>query len=164
MVTAAHRDDIACGAGCTACCRQDLTVCTIERDHIAAYLAEHGLEPRDESRTDQDRHPLFERLQGGVPCAFLGPQGRCSIYEARPLICRTHGLPIVVEETVGTCALNFQGHAERGEFEDLPANHKLDLDLLNTTLAVIERLYAEGRGVEPSRESLLELRRRVESV
>ncbi|MFW5788732.1 MAG: hypothetical protein ACOCW3_02220, partial [Spirochaetota bacterium] len=27
-------------------------------------------------------------------CAFLGRSGECTVYEGRPIICRTHGLPL----------------------------------------------------------------------
>ena len=33
-------------------------------------------------------------MRGGDACAFLSEAGRCTIYPARPLLCRTHGLPI----------------------------------------------------------------------
>ena len=34
--------------------------------------------------------------------------GQCAIYEARPLICRTHGLAIGVDGGLDHCPLNFE--------------------------------------------------------
>jgi len=57
----------------------ELTVFTVEADRIRAR---HGdLLTRDEP------HPV-----GG--CAFLDEQGACRIYDVRPYVCRTQGLPL----------------------------------------------------------------------
>lgn len=157
-----HGDAIACQAGCTACCRQDLSVCTVEHDYVLAYLASHSIKPSDGARTEIDTHPLFDTLSGGEPCTFLAAGGRCTIYEARPIICRTHGLPIVVHSQIETCALNFRDRSD--DLASLPTNHTLMLATLNTTLAVIERLYTGSRRVEPSRTPLSVLRRTAESL
>jgi Fe-S-cluster containining protein len=74
-----HADRLACRLGCTACCVDDLTVFGIEADRIRAA------------------HP--DLLEHGVPhppgaCAFLGEEGACRIYDARPYVCRTQGLPL----------------------------------------------------------------------
>jgi hypothetical protein len=88
---------------------------------------------------------------------MLGPAGRCDIYEARPLVCRTQGLPlgypegIVPVETVRfraraldviCCPLNFT--------EDEPDERDvLDASRVDTMLALVARLEgddgAEGR-------------------
>jgi len=73
------RRPVRCGVGCTECCVDDLTIWTIEAARIrrgAAHLLAHG-EP----------HPP-------LACAFLDPDGACRIYEQRPYVCRTQGLPL----------------------------------------------------------------------
>ena len=35
-------------------------------------------------------HPDYEYLIKTLPCAFLAPDNRCSIYEIRPTGCRTY--------------------------------------------------------------------------
>jgi Fe-S-cluster containining protein len=40
-------------------------------------------------------------------CAFLGSQGECRVYEARPYVCRTHGLALALQRgPVSVCSLN----------------------------------------------------------
>jgi len=157
-VVAQYTTDIACTAGCTACCRQDLTVCTVERDYISAFVSSHDIEPADGALTPTDDHPLFTLLAGSGPCVFLAHGGVCAIYEARPLICRTHGLPILVDGKLDSCGLNFRV-APDDRFAHIAPAHKLDLETLNTTFAVIERIFADATGQEPTRMLLSELRR-----
>ena len=67
-----------CKPGCCHCCQDDLTMTPAE----AAVIKK-----------------LFPDLKHQKPhakglCPFLDDQGLCRIYEARPYICRTHGLPL----------------------------------------------------------------------
>lgn len=78
-VTRAHGGLLACRAGCADCCADGLTVFEIEAAAIAA------------------RYP--ELLAEGAPheegaCAFLDERGLCRVYDARPYVCRTQGLPL----------------------------------------------------------------------
>ena len=75
----AHGHKAACGLGCTRCCLDDLTVFEIEAEAI--------------------RRSHAELLSEGEPgpagaCAFLNAAGGCRIYEQRPYVCRTQGLPL----------------------------------------------------------------------
>jgi hypothetical protein len=80
-----HGPGLACGRGCADCCVDDLTVFEVEADRI--------------------RHAAPELLRSGVPhaagrCAFLDGDLACRIYEHRPYVCRTQGLPLRwLEET-----------------------------------------------------------------
>jgi hypothetical protein len=74
-----HGSRLHCSRGCSACCIDGLTVFTVEAQNIARHYAEllkHG-EP----------HPAGA-------CAFLDPKGNCRIYDHRPYVCRTQGLPL----------------------------------------------------------------------
>lgn len=47
----------------------------------------------------------------GLPCPALGTEGECTIYEARPVICRRFGMPIYDYKNpanVHACELNFK--------------------------------------------------------
>lgn len=72
-------DRLRCRTGCTACCRDDITVFTVEaaliRRHFSEFIA------RDQP------HPEGK-------CAFLSAAGACRIYPHRPYVCRTQGLPL----------------------------------------------------------------------
>lgn len=70
---------MACKRGCADCCVDDLTVFEIEAERIRSN---HG-----------------DLLSSGRPhpegsCAFLDDEGACRIYEDRPYVCRTQGLPL----------------------------------------------------------------------
>jgi len=78
-LAARHAGRLRCGRGCHACCVDDLTVFELEAERIRsrhAALLEHGAP-----------HPAGA-------CAFLGDAGECRIYEDRPYVCRTQGLPL----------------------------------------------------------------------
>ena len=70
---------INCKLGCSGCCIDNITVYKVESTPIIAnYKA---------------------LLKTGVPhklgkCAFLDQTGACRIYEHRPYVCRTQGLPL----------------------------------------------------------------------
>ena len=79
---------------------------------------------------------------------------RCSIYESRPLICRTQGLPLLIEsedgeQEVDFCPLNF---TEPGAIDDLDEDHLVPLDALNLRLALLnlEHCRETGLGDEAS--------------
>lgn len=116
-----------CAAGCDDCCRQRLTVFPVEAAAIRAHLA--GGNPALRARLSGTADP-HDR------CAFLW-NGRCAIYKARPIICRTHGLPIRVDGRLDHCPLNFT--------DDVPEPAiVLDLEQINTLLALVDRLHAEA--------------------
>lgn len=75
----AGQHNLQCRRGCSSCCVDELTVFEVEADRI------------------RDAFP--ELLEAGKPgpagaCAFLDHDGACRIYEARPYVCRTQGLPL----------------------------------------------------------------------
>jgi Fe-S-cluster containining protein len=64
---------------------------------------------------------------------------RCLLYDARPIICRTHGLPITYttdgHRNSDCCPLNLT------ESEAVSGSNVLDLDKLNTLLVAINSIY-----------------------
>lgn len=78
-VEQANARRLRCHAGCSDCCTDGLTVFEIE----AAIIRRHHAELIDTG----EPHP-----EGA--CAFLDGEGRCRIYEQRPYVCRTQGLPL----------------------------------------------------------------------
>jgi hypothetical protein len=85
----------ACRAGCAHCCHQAVGVTPPEvfaiHDHLRATRAPAELDAvvaRVRAADDATRGmAAAERLSPELPCPFL-EDGRCSIYEARPLSCR----------------------------------------------------------------------------
>ena len=73
----------ACSSSCNYCCYQSVSVCELEASAISKLTGRSYTRPKNTS-VYEDRQKYM-----GVPCTFLD-KGRCSIYEERPIICRTH--------------------------------------------------------------------------
>jgi len=74
-------------------------------------------------------------------CTFLY-NDRCSIYEARPIICRTQGAPLFIqsENVLDYCPLNF-------EKADPEKEDWLNLERLNTLLSFAAKTTGEEKRV-----------------
>lgn len=134
-------EQFACRPGCESCCHHRFSVFEVEAAPIRDALAQLA-------RTDPEaRRRVRERGQDSEleACALL-IDGRCSVYEQRPLICRSHGLPIGVRESdepgsalrLDHCPLNFLNH-------EIPRASVLVLDAINQPLAVLAELTAPGQ-------------------
>lgn len=138
----------ACRPGCDRCC-QRISVFAVEAAPIREALADLGRRDpalRQRIRRQADDPSLADR------CALL-VDGQCSVYSARPLICRSHGLPVAVDGRVDVCPLNFQDPEERP-----PAASVLRLDAVNQPLAVLAELWRRDEGgASPTRIELAAL-------
>lgn len=141
---ARHPSEIRCGAGCDACCRTQLSVTPVEAAWLEAHLA--TLDPVTRAR-------LAARAAEPDPlrCAALEADGRCAVYEGRPLVCRTHGLPVKLRTPRGlaviqSCHLNF---AERGPEAADPAC-VLDQETLSTLLAAVNAEWVAAHPGPPA--------------
>ena len=103
QLTKIHLGRLSCRRGCSACCSDDLSVTRIEAENIRLRNA------------DLIRHAAPHPIGA---CAFLDQEGACRIYEDRPTICRSQGLPLRVivenereeiEERRDICPLNLDG-------------------------------------------------------
>jgi len=106
-----HATRLVCRRGCHECCVEGLTVFEVEAENIRRH--------RSKLLTRADPYP-----EGA--CAFLDRAGACRIYEHRPYVCRTQGLPLrwvdqlpdgVSVEMRDICPLNSRGQL----VEDLSA-------------------------------------------
>jgi Fe-S-cluster containining protein len=106
-VEARHGADMQCATGCSDCCHVHLTITSAE---AAAIRAEVGGWPGDRRRTLRT-----VRTADDPRCAALDEVGRCRIYDARPVVCRSHGVPIRLRHgslpVVESCSRNF-AHSE----------------------------------------------------
>lgn len=112
----AYAHHVQCGFGCYYCC-DEIAVLPIELEALRRYLGETGVPPEetrggppeDAGETPEERlHSVDRSVHGTLPaeqtqsgektprrrCAFLGRNGECTVYAGRPIICRTHGLPL----------------------------------------------------------------------
>jgi len=133
-----HGDLIACGRGCSACCRGlfDITM-------LDAFYLRSGIDALPETVQRSLRQKAIDRLAGlaslnpafvepwilnripeeqweelmpeddETPCLLLGEDGSCLVYEHRPMTCRLNGIPLydVSGEAIMEewCTLNFPG-------------------------------------------------------
>ena len=130
-------DGITCHAGCDDCCQRRFSVTALEAEGMAEAL---------DALPEEARRALAERAANpSGPCALLHEDGRCAAYEARPLICRTHGLPIrfagearhlpvVQPVSIDACPRNFSGR----DLDALPREHVLDQGTLSTILGALD--------------------------
>jgi len=97
---------ITCKKGCPGnCCQRHITVFPIEAFAFARALLQ--LSPEQASRI---QHKARQTTSFG-PCPLL-EDGACLMYDARAIICRTHGYPILSEyrghRSIGFCHRNFK--------------------------------------------------------
>ena len=107
-----HGDRLRCGRGCSDCCVDDISVFEVEAARIRTHCG--------------------ELLTGAIPhppgaCAFLDGEGSCRVYEHRPYVCRTQGIPLRWTEEIepgelaelrDICPLNDAGEPPVEEMEE----------------------------------------------
>lgn len=90
--------NIACKPGCAFCCKFRISVLPIEALRIAQHVESEfsdeekaGLRERVGAYIEQlnELHGMA-RVDTPIDCPFLGEEGRCTIYDVRPLACRMH--------------------------------------------------------------------------
>ena len=149
-----HGEQMRCGEGCSACCRTRLTITGIEAEAIGDWA-------RDRSEAERRTLAAAGRaaIGGGADrCVALDQDDRCRIYPARPLVCRSHGVPVRLRgerslPVITSCELNFtDGGPGRADPDCV-----LDQELVSTTLGLLERTRAEAAGTAMVRRDLAEV-------
>ena len=124
---------ISCRPGCDGCCRH-LSLFTVE-----GFALAHALTELPDEQVELIRS-MARNAGADAPCPLLSG-GVCLLYNARPIICRTHGLPLLMvvdgEHRIDFCPLNFKG------VEALPGGSVLDLERLNIALAAVNAHFIE---------------------
>lgn len=123
-----------CAKGCHSCCVPSLTVFEIERENLRRFIeSTPGLAAELKELETENPHK-------STRCSFLKIDGNCAVYSARPLVCRSHGAPLFFKDDVGSrtdvCPLNF---SELSDLKSLESQDFINLDLLNTILAQLNR-------------------------
>ena len=141
-VTAAYSEVIACAVGCTGCCHRELSVFPVEAAAIRGWLGEASVPQVEVPRPEAHALAILELGPTPTPCVMLDGEGLCRIYPVRPMICRTHGLPLAVADDEGlyadVCPLSFDGGAG---LADLGEDDFLVVDTLNAILAAVNAAY-----------------------
>ena len=125
-------DRITCKPGCSSCCTS-ISIFPVEAAALRAALEALPEEQQAAIRDHVARHAAGER------CPVLNKH-HCMLYDARPVICRTHGLPIIFSEEgqrrVDCCPLNLTDTDE-----PLSGAAVVDLDRLNALLVAVNALF-----------------------
>jgi Fe-S-cluster containining protein len=125
---------ITCRPGCDACCRH-LSIFAVEAAAVKAALS--ALAEPDAALI---RHKAG--MTGAEDACPLLHDGLCLLYRARPIICRTHGLPLLITRDgtsgVDFCPENFQN------LSSIPGSAVIDLDRLNAALTAINALFLQS--------------------
>lgn len=186
-VTQKHPGSFRCGPGCAKCCVDGITVWRVEADHIKEYVNRLGAGGPFERRVNSPTTVACDARRRGAgetpaseassrsekgsaapshdSCIFLDGKNLCTIYEARPVVCRLWGAPLMIpagregewgmrdhtsaERERGTltcCDLNFQ---ENLKLEELPIEDAINVETAIRTLAAINHVYCEERGLDP---------------
>lgn len=95
-VGALRAPHVACKPGCDACCHMQIEITQDEADRIGQFTSRVPLKLRPIVQTT----PISRLGRPGTPCPFLVDHA-CSIYEARPFVCRSMA---VVDDTPITCS------------------------------------------------------------
>jgi Fe-S-cluster containining protein len=134
-----HGGHMACREGCAACCHTAISVFASEAAEILAWFESQTKETREKLQAiwrEPQKQGADALGKPRMPCSFLR-NNSCTVYEARPTICRSQGLPLMFREHnpktkettlhIDHCPLNFTGE------NTLPPQAEwLDLDRLNT--------------------------------
>ena len=126
-----HTKQMVCKKGCDMCC-MDYSILSIEFHFILNSLKESKLRPEIETQTKK----------GG--CIFL-KNHVCTIYNQRPIICRTHGLPLLFmndnnEWELSACELNFTNY----NFEEFTLDNTFQQDKFNSKLFLLNKEFVSG--------------------
>ena len=135
--------ELACRAGCSLCCSLRVDVFAHEIFLIADYVRTHfspeelaALQARLAARSERVLALTpFQHATQNIPCPLLAEDGRCSVYEVRPLSCRRHH-----SLDFAACQFTYD-HPDDLEF---PGAH--DVELFRTLTAALRRtgeIYAE---------------------
>lgn len=135
-VAARHPQDLECARGCYDCCDVRLTVTGVEAAAVRAAWLTLPPERRDEVRATW--------REGASACAALDRQGRCAVYEGRPLVCRSHGVPVRMLDkrslpVLEVCHRNFTAQGP----EQADADCVLDQSTLSAMLLLVDQKDAE---------------------
>jgi len=89
-------EPISCRAGCGFCCHQPVFVSFTEFEGIKSHLLERGVtidRAKLQAQRDDISDGIYHKLKvTDRKCVFLGENSSCTIYEARPIMCRRHNV------------------------------------------------------------------------
>lgn len=123
-----HDKHMQCRKGCDLCCI-GFRIFPVEFYFILNELKMVNFEPEPAQETESE------------VCVFL-KNGSCTIYEQRPIMCRTHGLPLLYSNDEGewelsACELNFTEY----DFDEFNNENTFPQDKYNSKLFLLNREF-----------------------
>ncbi|MFZ9519350.1 MAG: YkgJ family cysteine cluster protein [Silvanigrellaceae bacterium] len=169
-----HSTQMKCGLGCSRCCVGNLSVFPVEAQVIQDWYFSLPQQRKLELRALWlSQRADSAALASSNSCVFLA-ENSCTIYDVRPAVCRTQGLPLKVPSfdnpdqsgrenfELSLCELNFTDENK------IPGPSEwLDLERLNTLLVIAQKhegmaVVSDGikqiTGPETGRVQLADLR------
>lgn len=140
----AHSKHMKCKNGCDLCCI-DFSIFPIEFHYIFNNIKNDNAVLEAHSKKDA--------------CTFLKNHS-CTIYQYRPIMCRTHGLPLIYANDEGelelsSCHLNFTEF----NFEDFTMENTLPQDKYNSKLFLLNKEFiAEFKDIKYDEFDLIPLK------
>ena len=125
-----HQKHLSCKSGCDLCC-MDYNIFPVEFYSILNELQIQKFKTKQLPKKEKEISI----------CVFLN-EHKCTIYRSRPIICRTHGLPLLYnndddEWELSTCELNFTDF-NFGQFSE---KNTFAQDKYNSKLFVLNRNF-----------------------
>ncbi len=143
---------MACQPGCDGCCQVQLTLSPVESASVSAYVEQLDADSRAVLRKQLEAQPETASPR----CSMIDGNGQCLIYPARPLVCRSQGLPLryppelvpieavrarVPSGVVTVCPLNFTAQTPR-------PSDALDAERVDQILALLNHRYVAIYGLD----------------
>ncbi len=123
-----YKKQLSCKEGCSSCCILS-TVCAVEASCLTEAV---------NRLSDKLKKVLAANLRknSGGRCKLL-VNNRCVVYKYRPVICRTHGDPLLYNGKIIGCGKSF-----KEGFPDQDKRLLLELDDINRALSAIDIKYS----------------------
>lgn len=128
-------DEIRCGKGCTDCCNAIFDLSYIESSYLLVLFKTLPPDIRGEilarcPSAAQQWQKIFnskaDPSTARIRCPLLSDQGLCHCYAARPVNCRTYGVPTVINGSAHVCGLsNFSIGKSYPTLDLAPLQHSL---------------------------------------
>jgi hypothetical protein len=121
-----YPDAFACAPGCGTCCELSSV------NYLEAYIIA-GLPAKKPESGATDKCPYLDN-------------DRCSIYASRPLICRTHGLPMKSREYSYALTLSCPFNFTRVDLDAVDPSFVLETDTVSNNLARLNAAFCMVNG------------------
>ncbi len=123
-----HKNHMKCRNGCDLCCI-NFSIFPVEYYYILNEIRKENLKPQ------------FKKKSLGDICTFLHNHS-CTIYRYRPIMCRTHGFPLIYvndddEYELSACELNFAEF----DYQNFTMENTLPQDKYNSKLFLLNKEF-----------------------